>query len=452
MRTMKLLPLSCAALLALLAAGMLAAAEMPRILPERERAALQNHWLEIRLETVIPELMRRERIDMWVVVAREYNEDPLFETMAPATWFSARRRTILVFHDRGPEVGVERLTVSRYDLTPFFANAWDPAAQPDQWARLAAVIAERDPRRIALNVSTDFALADGLSHSEREALVAALPERLRGRLVSGERLAVGWLERRIPEEMAAYRLVGRIAHTILEEGLSEAAILPGHTTTADVQWWYRDRFRELGLDTWFHPSVSVQRHRPEGGHEGDFATRPGEETIQPGDLLHVDLGITYLGLNTDTQRHAYVLRAGESEAPEGLRRALAVGNRAQDILTGELRAGRTGNEILAAALAAARAEGIEATIYTHPLGFHGHGAGPLIGLWDQQEGVPGRGDYPLFPHTVHSIELNVAVEIREWDGQEIRVMLEEDALFDGERVGYIDGRQTDLLLIPRQRP
>jgi len=421
---------------------------MPVILPLRARAALLDRWLERRLETVVPEIMRREGVDLWIVAAREYDEDPVIETMLPATWMAARRRTVLLLHDRGPGQPVERLAVARYDIGPF-PRAWDPERQPDQWRRVAELIAERDPRRIAVDRSATFALADGLSGTEYDALLAALPRMYRNRVVSGERLAIGWLETRIPEEMEVYPQIVRIAHRIISEGYSTAAIQPGVTTTEDLVWWYRERILELGLDTWFQPSVSIQRARgPDSAASGDFSARPDEDVIRPGDLLHVDFGITYLRLNTDTQQHAYVLRPGETEAPAGLRRALEVGNRLQDILTESFVTGRTGNEILRAALDQAKAEGIDATIYTHPIGFHGHAAGPTIGLWDQQGGVPGRGDYPLFSNTAHSIELNAAVRIPEWNGQRIRIMLEEDAFFDGRDTRYIDGRQTELRLIP----
>lgn len=428
--------------------AVIAQPEMPVILPLRERAAVMDRWLETRLETVVPMLMRREGIDLWIVSAREYNEDPVIETMLPATWMAARRRTVLVFHDRGPEEGVERLAVARYDIGPF-PRSWVPEEEPDQWKRVAEVIAERDPQRIAVNRSSTFALADGLTGTEYDALKAALPEAYRERIVSGERLAIGWLETRTPEEMQVYPMIVRIAHAIIAEGFSEAVIQPGVTTTTDVQWWYRERIADLKLQTWFHPSVSVQR-ADAAERDGDFSSKPDADVILPGDLLHVDFGITYLGLNTDTQQHAYVRHPGEAEAPQGLRDALAIGNRLQDVLTGAFVAERTGNEILKAALDQARQENIKATIYTHPIGVHGHGAGPTIGLWDQQGGVPGRGDYPLYPNTAYSIELNAAVPVPEWGGQEIRIMLEEDAYFDGTATWYIDGRQTELLLIPRQ--
>ena len=423
--------------------------DLPVVLPMRERAEIVDRWLETRLETVLPELMRRENVAMWIVVAREYNEDPVVKTMLPATWLSARRRTILVFTDRGEAEGVEKLAIARYDVGSAISSAWDPGAQPDQWARLAEIVAERDPATIALNRSETFALADGMTETEYAALRDALDPRYRERLVSGERLAIGWLETRTPDEMHVYPAIVKIAREIISEGLSERVIQPGVTTTDDVAWWYRERIREAGLVTWFHPGVSLQR-ADAAERDGDFSSQPDQQVILPGDLLHVDFGITYLRLNTDTQMHAYVLRPGESDAPAGLREAMSTGNRLQDILTSKFQAGRSGNEILRLALEQAKAEGIEATIYTHPIGFHGHGAGPTIGLWDQQGGVPGRGDYPLFANTAHSIELNAAVPVPEWDNKTVRIMLEEDAFFDGEDTWYIDPRMEELLLVPRR--
>jgi Xaa-Pro aminopeptidase len=391
--------------------------------------------------------MRRENIDMWIVSAREYNEDPVIRSMLPATWQAARRRTILVFYDRGPDQGVERLAVARYDIGRFFETAWDKSEQPDQWARLATIIEERDPEAIAINRSETYALADGMTDTEYDQLREALPATYRDRIVSGQKLAVGWLETRTEEELQVYPQIVRLAHAIIADGLSEQVIQPGVTTTEDVIWWYRDRIRELGLTAWFHPSIVLQRRGM--GADNDFSSDEAGAVIQPGDLIRIDFGITYLRLNTDTQQNAYILRPGESEPPAGLQEALRVGNRLQDLLTNEMQAGRTGNEILDATLAAADSEGIDATIYTHPIGYHGHGAGPLIGLWDQQEGVPGRGDHPLYPNTAYSIELNARVAVPEWDGQQIRVLLEEDAIFNGEDVRYLNGRQTELYVVPR---
>lgn len=421
----------------------------PLILPMQERAAVIDRWLTTRVQTVLPDLMRRADIDMWVIISREYNEDPVIRTFLPSTWQSARRTTILLVFDPGNGEPLETLAVARYDVGEMFKAAWDKEEDGEQWAHLASLIAERDPQRIGLNFSETFALADGISETEFRLFHEALPERLHDRVVSAENLAIGWLETRTPEEMASYQQIVRIAHEILAEGLSDVVIQPGITTTSDVQWWYRDRIRELKLATWFHPSVSIVRA---GDPETDMSEwalhRYDEEVIRPGDLLHVDFGITYLRLNTDTQQHAYVLKPGEIDAPEELRDALATGNRLQDILTGNFKTGRSGNDILARTLAQAKDEGITASIYTHPIGFHGHAAGPTIGLWDQQGGVPGRGDYPLYPNTAHSIELYAESEIDNW-GKAVRIQLEEDAFFDGEKTWYIDGRQKELLLIPR---
>lgn len=427
---------------------------MPAILPMRERAEVQDAWLENRLKTLVPDLMRRNGIDLWVMSAREYNEDPVVRTMLPATWLNARRRTILLFFDRGDDsgvdgTGVERLAIARYAVGDAFPAAWNPDEQPDQWARVAELIAERDPQRIAVNRSTTFPLADGMTDTEFDGLNDALSERYRSRIVSGENLAVGWLETRTQEEMMVYPTVVKIAQAIIAEGFSEQVITPGVTTVEDVEWWYRDRIRQLGLVTWFHPSVSVQRAES-GERSNDFSDPSGTNAvIRPGDLLHVDFGIEYLGLHTDTQEHAYVLRPGEDQAPKGLRDGFAVGNRVQDILTDQFAVGQAGNQMLAAALRQTQSEGIDATIYTHPIGLHGHAAGPAIGMWDMQGGVPGKGDYPLYPNTAFSIELNAAVPVAEWGGQRVRFMLEQDAFFDGENVWYIDGRQTELHLIPR---
>jgi methionine aminopeptidase len=423
-----------------------------KILPMQERAAVIDRWLTNRVQTVLPDLMRRADIDMWVIISREYNEDPVIRTFLPSTWQSARRTTILMIYDPGEGQDLETLAVARYAVGEMFAQSWDKEVHGEQWARLAALIEERNPRRIGLNFSETFALADGISHTEYRLFHDAIAERFRERIVSAENLAIGWLETRTEEEMVTYQQIVRIAHEILADGLSEKVIQPGVTTTSDVVWWYRDRIRELKLTTWFHPSVSIDRaERAEVDMKTALARQKDEEVIMPGDLLHVDFGITYLRLNTDTQQHAYILKPEETDAPDELRRALARGNRLQDILTGNFIAGRTGNEILAHTLAQAKEEGITASIYTHPIGFHGHAAGPTIGLWDQQDGVPGQGDYPLYPNTAYSIELYAETPVESW-GKDVRISLEEDAFFDGDKTWYIDGRQRSLLLVPRQPP
>ncbi|HMO33054.1 MAG TPA: M24 family metallopeptidase [Lacibacter sp.] len=425
---------------------------LAQALPLREQARVLDELLGERLNQLLPQLMDRHGTDMWVIISREYNEDPVLKTMLPATWLSARRRTILVFYRDAAKEQFEKLAIARYNVGEHIQASWDLQRFPDQWDQLVDIIRRRNPRKIAVNTSAHFGHADGLVHTEQQELMARLPAPLRSRVVSAEALAVAWLETRTEREMQYYPFLVQTTHRIIREGFSEQVITPGITTTDDVVWWFRQRIRELGFDTWFHPSVSVQRSDSLSfEHLRSFSNRPKDEVIRPGDLLHVDIGITYLRLNTDIQQHAYVLRPGETEVPAGIRTAFVKANRLQDILTGQFVTGRTGNQILAAALAQAKTEGIEAVIYTHPLGFHGHAAGPTIGLWDQQGGVPGSGDYPLYPGTGYSIELNAAHLVPEWN-KTIRIMLEEDGYFDEKGFRYINGRQRAVHLIPRPQP
>lgn len=421
----------------------------PEILPMKDRAQVIDEILEDRIQTILPDIMRREGLDMWLIISREYNEDPVIKTMLPATWLNARRRTILVIYDRGEEEGLETLAVARYDVGETFKRSWDKELQPDQWARLKEIIEERDPETIGINQSEHWQHADGMVLTDYEELVEGIGDTYADRLVSAEKVAVGWLETRSDKEMAIYPHIVRIAHEIIAEGFSDHVIQPGVTTTNDVVWWFREKIRELKLVTWFHPSVSIQRADPESfDHLRTFDSRPEEDVIMPGDLLHVDFGITYLRLNTDTQQHAYVLRPGETKVPDYLRQAFENGNRLQDIFTGNFKEGRTGNEVLRMSREQAIEEGLKPSIYTHPIGYHGHAAGTTLGMWDAQGGVPGDGDYPLHLNTAYSIELNAATYIEQW-GKEIRIMLEEDAFFDESGVWYIDGRQREIMTIPR---
>lgn len=419
-------------------------AQYPTILTQRDQARVMDELLDDRLRNLLPTLMRREGFDMWVIVSREYNEDPVIETLLPAVWMAARRTTMLVVFDRGADKEMEYLAVARYDVGKVFKRAWDPDANPDQWAQLGKIIEERNPKKIGVNKAPSWGHADGLTANDYDNLLRVLPKKLHERVVSAEKLAVSWLETRSEKEMAIYPQICRIAHDIIAEGFSDAVIQPGVTTTEDVVWWYREKIKELKLDTWFHTSVSIQRNEP----DAIMSKRPQPLVIQPGDLLHVDFGITYLRLNTDTQQHAYVLKAGETEVPAYLRDAFKKGNRLQDILTGNFKEGKTGNQILADSRKQAIAEGIAPSIYTHPIGYHGHAAGTTIGMWDMQGGVPFTGDYPMHYKTAYSIELNCTVNIPDWK-KDIRIMLEEDGYFDETGFRFIDGRQKEIIAIPK---
>ncbi|MFW2477803.1 MAG: M24 family metallopeptidase [Sediminibacterium sp.] len=419
------------------------------ILPLKDQARVVDELLADRLNNLLPALMKEEDIDMWLVISREYNEDPVIKTMLPATWLSARRRTILVFY-RNPSGTFEKLAIARYNVGNEIKASWDMTKFPDQWDALIDLIQQRNPAKIALNYSGDFGHADGLTFTEHKELLAKLPAAKAKKLVSAEKLAVRWLETRTAREMQLYPQLIQITHDIIQEGFSGKVIMPGVTTTDDMVWWFRQKIRDLGLDTWFHTSVSIQRNDPENfDHLRSFSNRPADEIIRTGDLLHVDIGITYLRLNTDIQQHAYVLQPGEKTPPASIVKAFERANRLQDILTSQFKNGKTGNQILKDALQQAKNENITASIYTHPIGFHGHAAGPTIGMWDQQGGVPGSGDFPLHENTAYSIELNAATDIPEWK-KPIRIMLEQDGFWDGKQFRYISGRQVKLLIVPSQ--
>ena len=420
-----------------------------KILSERERADVVDELLEDKMTNVLPQLMRKEGIDMWVLISREYNEDPVMKTMLPAVWLSARRRTMMVFFDKGPKEGLERYAIARYDVGNLLKGEWDLNTNPDQWDALMKTIKQKNPKKIGLNFSKYYAHADGLTFTEQKEFMDKLPAEFQSKVVSASNLAVNWLETRTEREMVIYQQICRISHEIVQEAFSEKVIQPGVTTTEDVVWWLRQRVTDLGLETWFHPTVDIQRFDPENfDHLRAFSKRPEKQIILPGDLLHCDFGITYLRLNTDQQQLAYVLRANESDVPDFLKVAFKQGNAVQNCLTTNFKVGLTGNEILAKALEQSKKEGLKGVIYTHPIGNHGHAAGPTIGMWDNQGKTIGSGDYPLNLKTAYSVELNASVELTEWK-KTIRIMLEEDGFFDEKGFQYIDGRQTEILSIPR---
>ncbi len=412
---------------------------VPPIVPLRERARLEDQRLKERLDTLVPKLMRERGVDMWILIAREYQDDEVLQTMLDAENFTARRRTILVFHDPGQGKPIERLTVSRYGLGGLFDPAWSPEEQPDQWKRLTQILAQRDPRAIAVNTNGATAFGDGLTLSQYQQLMEAIPPHMRDRVTPAGDMAIHWLETRTPSEMALYPMIVRTAHAIMAEGLSNKAITPGKTTVADLEWWLRERISELKLETWFHPGIAIFRQ----GEPRDLA---GNTVFQPGDMVWLDFGITYMGLNTDTQHLAYILKPGETDAPAGLKAGLAAANKVQDALTSSFRTGLSGNEILLEARRKALAQGLEPTIYSHPIGTHGHAAGAAIGFWDDQAPSP-RGDHKLRPDTAWSIELSAHMQVPEWGNQRVQFRTEEDAFFDGKTVRYMDGRQTQLTLI-----
>ena len=429
----------------------------------REQAVLQQRWLELRLDSVLPAVMRRHGVRFWVVPMREYNEDPVFTSLVSPTTFAARRRTIYVFHDRcpaptGQECRVDRIALGGtsqgglYEAVRSTQAAAGPAGTTrnaqaelwgdEQWQVLKRLIEERRPDSIHVNISRTFAFSDGLTAGEWQGMREALGEPWVSRLTSTDGMALDLITTRLAEEEAVFRRMNELVWGIIDTAFSRAVITPGVTRTQDVVWWMRQKVNDLGLGSWFQPSVDVQRA---GATDAALGDNP---VIQRGDVLHCDFGIVAHRLTTDTQHMGYVLRDGEADAPAGLKRALANSNRLQDIVVAELRPGRTGNEVLRASLARMRAEGINGTVYSHPIGAHGHGAGPLIGLWDYQDGVPGRGDAPVIPSMWYSIELQATTPVPEWNGQPVRSAQEEDVIIDARgAVRWAFGRQTRFWLI-----
>jgi Xaa-Pro aminopeptidase len=412
----------------------------PAILSEYDRIEPENRMVADRLENLLPALMEETGIELWLIINREYAEDPVYFTLVPQPSFAARRTTMLLFHLQ-EDGTVDRLSVNRYPLGEPYQVGWDGGNLDEQWAALGEILAERDPATIGINSSSTWPEADGLTHGLHQKLLDVLPDGFEDRLVSAEALAVRWMETRSEQEQAVYPHVVSIARRAIAEGFSNRTITPGVTTTDDVAWALRDYFESRGLRIWFMPYVNIQRPGVECEADTPFCGISG--VIQPGDVLHTDVGICYLKLCTDTQEMAYVMRAGEYEVPGFLQEALAEGNRWQDLLTAEFVTGRTGNEILAAAQDAMGGEPWSFNVYTHPIGFVGHGPGPTIGMWDVPGAIPNTGDWPLHPNTAYAIEGNIAVPLEEWDGQHVQIKLEQSAIYTGEEVIYLAGRQTE---------
>lgn len=413
--------------------------ETPQILGHKERAKVANEILNHRLDNLLPQLMKESGLDMWLVINREYGEDRLFYSLVPQPTFAARRTTLLVFALKDGKV--ERFSVSRYSIGDVYKTRWDGGTKDQQWQRLAEIIEEYNPSKIGINVSKDWAIADGLSQGLYQKLNDFLPEKFQQRLVSSEPMVIRWMETRTEPELAIYPNIVKMARSVISEAFSTKAITPGVTTSDELAWYIRERFEELQLEPWFQPYVTIQRQGDKNDPEAPFFGKSAR-TIMPGDLIHTDVGICYIGLCTDTQEVGYVAKNDEFEVPKGFKIALAKGNQWQDVLTNSYETGKTGNEILEATQEKAIKKGLNSSTYTHPLGFVGHAVGPTIGMWDNQGKTPIQGDWKLYPNTAYAIEGNIKAKLAEWGNQLIQIPLEQSAYFDGEKVIYLGGRQT----------
>ena len=414
--------------------------------PLREQARIRQQWIQFRLDSVLPDLMRKYGVQMWVVCGRENNEDPVYTQLVPGIGSTMGRRTILVFFDRGPDQPIERLALGsgaglyRSIRDTGLARQMGSFGQ-DRFVLLKRVIEERNPRTIALDVSPGDAYADGLSAGDYQQIWEMLGPQWMARVRNAEGLVLDYLAARAPAMTETYTSLVRLAHDIIRTTFSRQVITPGTTRASDAAWWARQKLSDLGLGAWFNPYITVQRR----GADGDTL---GDPVLLPGDLLHIDFGITGLGLNTDNQHMAYIPLAGETAAPAGLTAALRNTNRLQDIVLSEMRAGRSGNEVLASSLEAMRAAGIDGSVYGHPVGDHGHAAGAFVGLYDRQEGVPGRGDVRLLPGTWHAVELQSTTAVPEWGGQRVQMYEEEDAVIQPSGPAqWVFRRQSELILV-----
>ena len=421
-----------------------------KILTYRDREKVVDSWLRVRYKEVLPMIMKRCGIDCWVVACDEYNEDPVLRSLTPAAMMNARRTTILLFILKGEEVLRFNITRPNVGLDEFYTWAWrhqkdsiwceDPSKAETQFECLARMIKEYNVEKIGLNISREFAFADGLSKSMYDAITECFDEDLMSKIVSAEDLCVGWLETRTEPEMQAYNGIMQIAHAMIDEAFSSRVIIPGVTTNHDVKYWMMDKVTRMGLIPWFDFEVSIIRKGV-----GQFEH---EDVIQQGDMLHCDVGFTYLGLCTDTQENAYILKYGETDAPEYLKKCMKDVNRFQDIVCANFKEGLSGNEILLNSLKEGFEAGLTPCLYTHPIGYNGHAAGPTIGLYDQQQGVRGtKGTYPLYNNTAYSLELNCKFTVAEWDNTTFNLGAETDILFTGDKTYYMAGRQEEFHLV-----
>jgi Xaa-Pro aminopeptidase len=421
----------------------------PAVLSIRDRAALVYQITQKRLDGLLPGMMRQTGFDMWIITCNEDNLDPIFETMVPyENWNPITQ--ILVFFDRGAEKGLERLNISRTNTQGLFQNVWDVAAwdtqkKETQWDCLGRIVRERDPKRIGINEGEVQWAAGGLTVVLKKRLVEAIGPTYVARLHSAEPLATLWSETLLEEEVDLMEHAAALSHAIIAEMFSNRVVTPGYTTTDALRYYYWQRAADLGLKISFNPSVSIR-----GRHPKDIERfGKDDKVIRPGDLVHCDVGLKYMRYNSDHQEMAYVLKQGETDVPETFRKMMAEANRLQDVFCGEFKAGLTGNEMLGNMLRKAGALAIsKPRIYSHSLGYFLHEPGPLIGLPWEQVNNPGRGDVKLVPNSCFTAEMSVTMPVPEWgEGKEFRLPLEQDVVFTGSNVYFLDGRQTRFHLI-----
>ena len=411
-----------------------------KILSQSRQETIKNEWLMKRLDILLPVLMKETGIDMWVIISKEFNDDPIGKTFYPAQTISPSRLFGLVFYLREDNT-VERMNLysdKGSSMVSFYKPSWK-TDQETQWECLKRLIDERKPKNIGLNYSNISTLADGITHGMYMNVINSIGPENAEHVVSAEVLGIRWLETRIREELVAYDGINTILDAIINEMFSSDTIIPGVTTTTDVEWKFIETIQGLGLRINFRPDVDLQR-------PGDNNPKISGTTIMPGDLLRVDTGLEYLGLHTDTQKLAYVCKNGEKVVPHGLRKAWETSLRFQDIFCKRLNKGNSGNQVLLDSLSDAKHENIDACLYTHPIGCYVHSAGPLIGLTDQQTAIPLIGDLLVSDNTCYALELYTISYVPEWK-QNVAMFSEQLIAYYEDAVHYIGNRQEELILV-----
>jgi len=420
--------------------------QVPELPGWSEQTAVRERWLLERHEMILP-LMREHGLDMWIVVNEEFHDDPLTEYVAPPRPYTGGR-DIFVFVDAGDE-GLRKVAITGYsedNLKRFFDHS------PDEPRPASEVLPELyetyDPQRVGLSIGGRRGVMHSLTRYSYEFLSATLgPEATEG-FVSAHELIDEYLDARMPEELPYYRDLVHVTEDIARRAFSNEVIAPGETTIGDVREWLYDALWEVRAGTWFQPDLRLQRQGMESDtSRGFLAVAPEAWVIERGDVLHLDFGISYMGFDTDWQKMAYVLREGESEAPAGLLAAMANTNALQDVLTGAARPDMPAGEVYETTMAEMEARGIHAQIYSHPLGFHGHGVGAGIDFRAAQRGDSSRMARTLRPNSYMSIELNTRTAVPEWDGQEVYIMMEDPAHLTDQGYEFFRPRQETFYLV-----
>jgi cyclophilin family peptidyl-prolyl cis-trans isomerase len=419
-------------------------ASPPAPLPMARQIAVRESWLPQRYDMLL-RMMRARRIGMWLVVNEEFHDDPLTALIAPPRPYVGRR-DIFVFADAG-EAGLARVALTGYaeeNVQRYFESPGEPAAQGKA---LAGLVAKYTPASIALAIGGSRGVTRSLTHDAYQFIMESIGPEAAKTVVPAEPLIEELLDTRLPGERPHYALLVEWTEFLARRALSNEVITPGRTTVGDVRRWLYTQSHAAGFVPWFQPDLRVQRRGTSGGTSRGFLAVAQESTvIQPGDVVHLDFGLNYMGLASDWQKMAYVLREGETSVPAGLQRAMANTNALQDAMARLSRPGKPAGEVHAETMAEMAARGIVAQIYSHPLGNHGHGLGPSIDMRSAQR-EPNAPPKPLRRDAYLAMELNTRTPVPEWDGQQVTVMAEDPVSLSDEGWTFFRPRQEAFYLI-----